>query len=503
MHMPQRTSLRLALSGGGFRASYFHLGALYALGQQGKLVDLDVMTTVSGGSIAAAMYLLELGDNTGPIDAVKTMDAAAKALGALVSRTRVSPRHKAIGSVRSVSRALAYEEFGTSMAMERQYAAWFRQHSFPRDSPWLPEWRIATSDSLSGQRTLLVFNDRGMPRTEAGYIPIHKYQIARAVSASTAVPGIFEPVSWSGSDGTAYRLSDGGILDNQGIRELRALCDGRATCICIDASARLNWLPSISGWGTVGRAMDMLMEQTRGDSMHDDIDLRTLRQTDGPVRPEWWQKLMDLRTDLDDFSLVEVYLLFLAGYQSIAGAAIPPQHRELEAAQGLWKLVMQQESGPAAANDALYAEVLDTLGRGKYVLAAGIRAPNVVSVVITFVSAYMGFVFALGILTYLLLISALSERVIQPYGIDGWLAGSLPWMAATSGFVGYHMSGHRKLPPGAGAWAVLWRVGRIASSPLLLPPLLLFAWTVRCLAHFSERSAGDRALLKRIGQAMK
>ena len=44
----------LALSGGGYRASLFHLGALWRLNELGWLRKLDEITSVSGGSIVAA-----------------------------------------------------------------------------------------------------------------------------------------------------------------------------------------------------------------------------------------------------------------------------------------------------------------------------------------------------------------------------------------------------------------------------------------------------------------
>ena len=44
----------LCLSGGGFRAALFHLGALRRLNELGVLSKVDTITSVSGGSILAA-----------------------------------------------------------------------------------------------------------------------------------------------------------------------------------------------------------------------------------------------------------------------------------------------------------------------------------------------------------------------------------------------------------------------------------------------------------------
>src|SRR5690242_9924235 len=44
----------LCLSGGGYRAMLFHVGALWRLNQLGYLPKLDRISSVSGGSITAA-----------------------------------------------------------------------------------------------------------------------------------------------------------------------------------------------------------------------------------------------------------------------------------------------------------------------------------------------------------------------------------------------------------------------------------------------------------------
>ena len=48
----------LALSGGGYRAAAYHIGTLRALHKLGILDKVDVISSVSGGSIAAVYYAL-------------------------------------------------------------------------------------------------------------------------------------------------------------------------------------------------------------------------------------------------------------------------------------------------------------------------------------------------------------------------------------------------------------------------------------------------------------
>jgi NTE family protein len=50
----------LALSGGGFRAAFFHVGVLAKLAETGLLPKVEVISTVSGGSIVGAAYYLRL-----------------------------------------------------------------------------------------------------------------------------------------------------------------------------------------------------------------------------------------------------------------------------------------------------------------------------------------------------------------------------------------------------------------------------------------------------------
>ena len=55
---PQR--LGLALSGGGFRAAFFHIGVLARMAELGILRRVEVISTVSGGSIVGALYYVHV-----------------------------------------------------------------------------------------------------------------------------------------------------------------------------------------------------------------------------------------------------------------------------------------------------------------------------------------------------------------------------------------------------------------------------------------------------------
>jgi predicted acylesterase/phospholipase RssA len=57
---PRPHKLGLALSGGGHRAAFFHIGVLARLAELGLLRPIEVISTVSGGSIVGALYYLHV-----------------------------------------------------------------------------------------------------------------------------------------------------------------------------------------------------------------------------------------------------------------------------------------------------------------------------------------------------------------------------------------------------------------------------------------------------------
>jgi NTE family protein len=56
------SKIGLALSGGGYRAAAFHLGTLKALNRLGLLNKIDVISSVSGGSLISAYYGLHINE---------------------------------------------------------------------------------------------------------------------------------------------------------------------------------------------------------------------------------------------------------------------------------------------------------------------------------------------------------------------------------------------------------------------------------------------------------
>src|SRR5215203_1450044 len=79
--LPNTNKIGLALSGGGFRATLYHLGLVRFLRDAGALTRVTHITSVSGGSILAAHLALHWDRYTG---SANDFDAAAAEVLAFV-----------------------------------------------------------------------------------------------------------------------------------------------------------------------------------------------------------------------------------------------------------------------------------------------------------------------------------------------------------------------------------------------------------------------------------
>jgi hypothetical protein len=84
--------LLLALSGGGFRATIFHLGVIRYLRDAGWLPNVAAVSSVSGGSITAAHLVLNWRDYTGPLSEFLKQEAKVRALTQFGLRNRLLRR---------------------------------------------------------------------------------------------------------------------------------------------------------------------------------------------------------------------------------------------------------------------------------------------------------------------------------------------------------------------------------------------------------------------------
>lgn len=213
----------LCLSGGGYRAMIFHLGALIRLNEAGYLSKLKRISSVSGGSITAAMLGLKwssLNFNNGvasnltkeviePIRcfAHRTVDVPSVIIGLLPGPT-INGR---------VVHAYSKYLFGDATLQD-----------LPDDPP---RFVINASNVQSG--ALVRFSKPYMRDYKVGEIRKPAIPLSIAVAASSAFPPLLspafldlDPATFTATDGETltgneYRkrmvLTDGGVYDNLGM----------------------------------------------------------------------------------------------------------------------------------------------------------------------------------------------------------------------------------------------------------------------------------------------
>ncbi|HWA21909.1 MAG TPA: patatin-like phospholipase family protein [Caulobacterales bacterium] len=245
--------LGLALSGGGSRAIAFHLGCLRALNEIGILNRIDVISSVSGGSVLAGLYCAR----AEPFDAFEARVRAMLQAGLQdrIVAALVSPLGlRAFGSFAiTLASAVPLAILGAvaSMAADWRLKAKLRRALRSRRirrvtrtdflervllSPDLMG-DIALSDLPSARPALIVnaaelatqtafrFSAAGSGSWRSGPVVNSDFRLSEAVTASAAFPLLLPAIDREYefiSDGETRRqrvlLTDGGIYDNLGLQ---------------------------------------------------------------------------------------------------------------------------------------------------------------------------------------------------------------------------------------------------------------------------------------------
>jgi NTE family protein len=205
----------LCLSGGGFRAALFHLGALRRLNELGVLSKVDTITSVSGGSILAAHLATHLRPwpEQGTSFEPWPEKVEAPFLRFVKSNIRTWPVLKRF--------LLPWNWFRPSTQV-RALEAYYQRHLTNLMLPDLPErptFVFCATDMTFG--VSWVFERRRVGSYQAGYVvPAPAWPVARAVAASSCFPPVFSPLpikceqkAWRGMS-----ASDGGLYDNLGLQ---------------------------------------------------------------------------------------------------------------------------------------------------------------------------------------------------------------------------------------------------------------------------------------------
>jgi predicted acylesterase/phospholipase RssA len=283
------TGVALCLSGGGYRAMLFHLGVIWRLREAGWLERLDRVSSVSGGSITAAVLALA--------PAGDFEEGVVRPLRALARRT-LDWTSVLEGALRpgSISERLAdaYGEhlFGTAVL---------------GDLPSRPDFVINATNVSSG--ALARFERTGVRDWRVGSLPDPEIPVATAVACSSAFPPLLSPhrlrpmVDWMDEDGNDLTtvehrdelvLSDGGVYDNLGLETAWKRC---RTLIVSDAGGLM--APEARSEGDWLRHMARVLRVV-------DHQVRTLRKRqviEGMKRRDRDGVYVGIRSNIDEYGL--------------------------------------------------------------------------------------------------------------------------------------------------------------------------------------------------------
>ena len=334
----------LALSGGGFRATLFHLGVIRYLYDSRLLHRVQTITSVSGGSILAAHLAVNWDKYNG--DQKEFEEAADE----LVKFSRIDVRGRIVrrwlcGNMLLFPRLLKKLTFET--LLKKAYSRLYRNATLMdlKGSPSHPEFHIlATSLTTGGVCKFTCEGFIHFDRNEQErMIRNSSLPLSIAVAASSAFPPLFPPIAVTREllnadskdfDKTQY-LTDGGVFDNLGLHELSRMAKQKMgtpwkSLVVSDAGGNFDW--------TIGkryaffvprnvRATDILMDRVSKlvPSTISDNDLplchiyigRELLRGEAPEAqpPEVQRGVRNIRTDLDAFSLAEIRALIKQGYE--------------------------------------------------------------------------------------------------------------------------------------------------------------------------------------------
>ncbi|MCK4763792.1 MAG: patatin-like phospholipase family protein [Candidatus Aminicenantes bacterium] len=221
--------LGLCLSGGGFRASLFHLGALRRLNELNILAQVETISSVSGGSILSAFI------------AQKMIDKGLTVLDFSDWEKEISKPFRLFTSV-DIRTIPFFLFLGTNAIFPGLRIACLKGSYKKRltsleigELPDKPNFIFCAADLTFGVNW--EFSKEKIGDYRAGYLKKGKgldWHVAYAVTASSSFPPIFGPVSvpakpddfkkgsYKEKDRNSLisnlKLSDGGVYDNMGIQ---------------------------------------------------------------------------------------------------------------------------------------------------------------------------------------------------------------------------------------------------------------------------------------------
>lgn len=223
---PPQPGMALCLSGGGYRAMLYHLGTIWRLNEVGLLKGLKRVSSVSGGSITAAMLGLKWKKlNFNNNVASNLFDEVIKPVMALAGHTLdlLSVAEGIVNPFKSIADEIA-----------DAYRNHLYGHATLQDLPSDAEGpRFVINATNVQTKVLWRFSRPYMGDYRVGLITTPKLELAVAVGASSAFPPVLSPVELKlnlgdfdpGTAGDLQKppyatdviLTDGGVYDNLGL----------------------------------------------------------------------------------------------------------------------------------------------------------------------------------------------------------------------------------------------------------------------------------------------
>lgn len=215
--------IALCLSGGGYRAMVFHLGALMRLNELGFLPRLARISSVSGGSIAAGVLALNW----------KQLNFDDKGVGRDFLQAVTQPIRNLAGKTIDATAILEGLLLPGTVAdkVRTAYQQYLFGHATLQDIPDSPRFVFNATNVQS--LALWRFSRSYMRDYRVGEVKNPKVELAMAVAASSAFPPVLSPAELR-LDAAAYTpgsgmdlqkepfttdvvLTDGGVYDNLGL----------------------------------------------------------------------------------------------------------------------------------------------------------------------------------------------------------------------------------------------------------------------------------------------
>ncbi|MFL5758869.1 MAG: patatin-like phospholipase family protein [Thermomicrobiales bacterium] len=328
----------MCLSGGGFRAALFHLGALRRLNELGILSQVEAVSAVSGGSVVAA-HLAER---------VRVWPARGEAIPDWEATVAAPFRAFASRNLRTgplLRRAIPSNWLRSDAAIEAMVSR--LQRTLVKldltELPDRPRYIFSATDMTFGVNW--IFEKTRVGDFQAGYlVPAPGWPVARAVAASSCFPPVFGPMRLRlrpeelrggrlrGAERdkliAGLRLTDGGAYDNMGLEPVWKtypkvlVSDGGAVFDYASSSnpiRRLLRYPAIVGKQAAAvRKRWLIASFAKGTLAGAFWSLASAPPPDEPGA-HYSKYLIDelivpIRTDLDAFSAAEIAVLENHGY---------------------------------------------------------------------------------------------------------------------------------------------------------------------------------------------